>query len=523
MKRIFMTLFCCLGILFFLNAQGGKNEGVSNKVTLGKGTKSSTAIVPKKKTTTFIWEAPREIKFNSTEGNIGIIVNINTGKPITRKQIRVLRNGKDLGIKADVIKLEEKARESYDFSCKVQLKRGENNIVIVVTQDDEEFTSKPRIFIKKGSEITIPVNTGASGALGVFWKKPQWSDIPIVYGDRQFKMEVQINSNVKIRRNDIRVIRKGVQRMPFSADSKLTKIADDQYTFTTTIQLDEEGINDFVVKVNPQVTRPLPPSDPLEINFSPNRPNVFVLSIGVETNLSYTLNDARDFAAMYEKQGVLDGGRLYNVVNTETLIGAKATALSIKSKIEILKTKYKNKQIGKGDLIVIYLSSHGFLDEKRLLRIQGDDYDPAIPVNTSVSYQDDILKPLDKIPCKKLIFIDACYSGETKTNNEDIDYRIDKGFKTLQGFTTIVSSRGDEVSYEHEKWENGAFTEAIIEALGNGRADDVRNPDGLITIDELWEYLNQRVPTLVWKTLKKTQHPKLLINDLGDATIYSKY
>jgi uncharacterized caspase-like protein len=59
--------------------------------------------------------------------------------------------------------------------------------------------------------------------------------------------------------------------------------------------------------------------------------------------------------------------------------------------------------------------------------------------------------------------------------------------------TVLTSSSGAEVSREDPAWGHGAFTQALLEALGSP-ADT--NRDELVSVDELMGYLAQRVPAL---------------------------
>jgi len=84
------------------------------------------------------------------------------------------------------------------------------------------------------------------------------------------------------------------------------------------------------------------------------------------------------------------------------------------------------------------------------------------------------------------------------------------------GYRHIVSSAANEYSYEDPSWENGAFTEAILEALSNqtiattkGKKQSDKNNDHLLTVTELYEFIAQRVPYLVQRTKKEPQHPHM--------------
>ena len=63
----------------------------------------------------------------------------------------------------------------------------------------------------------------------------------------------------------------------------------------------------------------------------------------------------------------------------------------------------------------------------------------------------------------------------------------------MTNVTVLTSSAGSEVSREDPKWQNGAFTEAFLEALG--RVADT-NKNGVVSVNELTGYLTRRVPQL---------------------------
>jgi uncharacterized caspase-like protein len=64
----------------------------------------------------------------------------------------------------------------------------------------------------------------------------------------------------------------------------------------------------------------------------------------------------------------------------------------------------------------------------------------------------------------------------------------------------FTSCSANETSIECDKWQNGAFTEALLEALR-------RDPDGdsLVRINDIAAYLSDRVPALTGGK----QHPEV--------------
>ncbi|MEM9885995.1 MAG: caspase family protein [Bacteroidota bacterium] len=457
---------------------------------------------------------------NERSDKIKLSAIIETLEELNANQISILRNGKKIGTKADVVSLKAvaAARKQFTYENEIELLDGMNKIEIVVEQSDGSLKkSYAKILQKKADTIKEITPNDNEGKPGIYWVSPAWNSEAIVMENRQIILKARIHSPIAIQLSDIYVLRQALQKIPPSTDAQLIKESEGQYTFTTRLDLKEEGINELAIKVQTRVIGEIH-SESLMLQFVPYRPNLHLLSIGTETNLDYTMKDAKDFAECFATQSKAKGGQLFNRVSSEVLTGKAASAQAIKTKIEQLEAQYKTGIIREKDLILFYISSHGFLDEKRQLRIQGDDYIPAAPRATSISYERDIVEVFESIPCKKIILIDACYSGGSKSNNEDIDYQLQILNQALKGFTTIVSSKGDELSYEDGKWENGAFTEVILEGLLKKRAN--QNEDQYITVNELWQYLQLRVPNLVAQVKQRAQHPTLKQNDLGEMPIY---
>jgi uncharacterized caspase-like protein len=122
---------------------------------------------------------------------------------------------------------------------------------------------------------------------------------------------------------------------------------------------------------------------------------------------------------------------------------------------------------------------------------------------------------LAKLDCKKMLFIDACYSGGFIGKDDDEVRAINETLKALteaqQFMVTFTSSRGNQKSYEHPNWQYGAFTKVLLEGL-NGKAD--QNNDRKITINEISSYLEMEVPKIVDKQYHKKQQPNMYLKDV---------
>jgi hypothetical protein len=75
---------------------------------------------------------------------------------------------------------------------------------------------------------------------------------------------------------------------------------------------------------------------------------------------------------------------------------------------------------------------------------------------------------------KVLTFLDTCYSGAVGDDLRDLSADIDLFAAELasaeNGVLVFTSSKATQIANEDPRWENGAFTEALIELLTGGDA-----------------------------------------------------
>jgi len=250
-----------------------------------------------------------------------------------------------------------------------------------------------------------------------------------------------------------------------------------------------------------------------------NKPNLYVLSIGATPpRIDYTKEDAIDvYNKFLEQENFADG--LYGEVHVEKLVGEEATAAEIVSKTAKMAL---GRDITNNDVFILYIASHG----KRIkgeFRIEGSDFDPLAATQTSVSLEQ-LLKSLNKLKAKKLIFLDACESVKGKPviiesmgiRGGALHQSVKKIMKTRPGYTIISSSTGK--AFSHDKWQNGAFTEAFLEGV-SGKANEDNN--NIITTGEINAYLKRRVPELCENVgAKPKQQPDCIKNELDDLPFF---
>lgn len=512
MKKIIILIVACF-VSVHLFAQG----------------KSKRITIKKQQVTLLDWMAPlTDLDLELMNSKLPIKLRLVSPEKINRTSMFITINGKRMtSTKAGEVSLVGTPKnQEYTLGSAVHLLEGNNKIQVTYElMNGQKIRSPIKEIEYQNSKATIGVTTkNGEGEMEnyIYWLSPNTTLLnnkPLTEKKREFPVALKILASRSISKEDIVVFHNDNILVP-SPRSSLKKVSLGEYIFKDFLQLTEapkQNVIDVQFRINGRVCRT---KAALNVEFSPVKGNLYVLSIGTSTDLEFTKTDAWDFAELYTNQAGSE--KLFNRTIVEVLPGKEASASAIKENIEGLKTKFDRGVITSADMIILFLSSHGFLYDSKEFRIQGDDYDSGKPKSTSVSYKVDILDILDRIPCKKLIFIDACHSGAAGARGSNsLNFEIEKLNKIRNGLAVIASSRGNEKSYEDEKWENGAFTEAILLGLQDGKADlETGNKDGIISLLELSRYINKTVPKMVGEVKSQAQHPILLSNSLSDIAIY---
>ena len=243
------------------------------------------------------------------------------------------------------------------------------------------------------------------------------------------------------------------------------------------------------------------------------KPHLYVLAVGVSEykqerlNLRYGAKDAEDFINAIKSQ---EGG-LYKKVTARLLVSTKETA----TKDKILDgLEWLERETTSRDVAMVFLAGHGLNDPKGRYHFLPQDGDPHRLRRTSID-DHEIKKFLSKIAGKTVLFFDTCHSGnilrDVRAGDQQAD--VDKFANELAdaetGVIVFSSSTGKQFSVEKENWQNGAFTEALLEGI-RGMAD-LGKKDRYISIAELEVYLSERVKELTQGEQKPmTAKPKTI-------------
>lgn len=310
------------------------------------------------------------------------------------------------------------------------------------------------------------------------------------------------------------------------------------------------GINNIVLSVtNQKGVESIKEHILLEYNEPANNlPDLHLVMIGVSNygdasrNLTFAAKDANDIMNVFAQQQ-----KHYTNIHTTILTNEQANTTAIVSALDQLKNSNVN------DEVIIYFSGHGLLDKELNYYLATYETDFEAPQNTSLKYSK-LEKLLSAIQArKKLVFIDACHSGEVDKTEVEFDEKDTSGIEAKEvtmrsksgnglvkpklglknsftymrtlfsdiskgtGATIISAAGGMEFALESKDWNNSVFAYAVLRGIKWKKAD--LDGDGYIKISELQRY----VKSTVYQMTNGKQVPTTRqVNRFGDFHIFRK-
>jgi len=223
------------------------------------------------------------------------------------------------------------------------------------------------------------------------------------------------------------------------------------------------------------------------------RPDLYLLAAGVSEyaaealRLNFAHKDARDFAEELGKQD----GRAYGRVHLRILSDFEASGAALRDGLAWLKREARA-----GDFAALFLAGHGVDDAAGRYFFLPHDGDPERLADTALGYGE-IKQALTSLPARSLLFVDTCRAGgvwgRPGEPSSDVVRVVNDLSSPENGVIVFASSTHAQLSVENADWENGAFTEAMLEGLA-GRADLFG--DGEVTVSTLDAYISRRVKKL---------------------------
>jgi uncharacterized caspase-like protein len=226
-----------------------------------------------------------------------------------------------------------------------------------------------------------------------------------------------------------------------------------------------------------------------------------VLTIGVsdygdkakDLQLKFAHRDAQDVAsALVNTQ---EGG-LYAEVKPQFLQNRTADKAGV---FDALAAMERNMEASAGqDLAVVMFSGHGTMIDGQfyLVPYGADDSTPARLKASAIpaaEFQGEITKLAQH--GRVLVLLDACRSaGLIGGALPAAD--VLKSVLTASNVTVLTSSTADKLSREDEKWQHGAFTKVLLDALSGSAHDIDTDHNGVITMAELTAYIAKHLSYL---------------------------
>ncbi len=232
--------------------------------------------------------------------------------------------------------------------------------------------------------------------------------------------------------------------------------------------------------------------------------------------LSYAVADARAFHAELTKPGGLVAPSQAYLHVTD---GERPP-----TRLEILKSiAFVTENTPADGLVVIYVSSHGFIDKNDKSYVMPEDGNLAILKDSALSVAgiEEYLSPPYCKADKRLLVVDACRNKPTRGTKgmagPDASSRFAEELKQARGLATMVSCGPDEFSYEDDSVGHGIYTHFLLQGLNGGA---LRDQHGFVTVTTLAPYVTEQVESWCKAKLKSPiQRPWFTAQISGDIPL----
>jgi hypothetical protein len=210
--------------------------------------------------------------------------------------------------------------------------------------------------------------------------------------------------------------------------------------------------------------------------------------------LRFAEKDAQDvYAALADSQRAL-----YSAVLPQLLDGTVQSA-SRNNLLQALAAMREAIRPGAGrDVAIVHFSGHGAVVDGRLFLLPAEvDRRTDFTLKQSAIRFDEIRDELVELARygRVLVLLDACRSGSASLDGRAAPFDAGEARAALAApnVSILASSGAAELSWEDETWQNGAFTEVFLEALGV-QAD--RDKDGVLDLEDIVSWMDRRLPEL---------------------------
>jgi uncharacterized caspase-like protein/WD40 repeat protein len=255
---------------------------------------------------------------------------------------------------------------------------------------------------------------------------------------------------------------------------------------------------------------------------------LYILTIGIDNygdkattlHLNFADRDAEELAnALFVSQGGQSktGSGLYAKVVPQYLLDGRADKVHVFAAMDRIRQAMAADENAQ-DLAVILFSGHGaMVDGSFYLLPYGVDAGTMDNIAASAIWANEFQNKVAGLAQygRVLVLIDACHAGAVAGDGSPLPSNADLLRQiAIANVSVLTSSSFKEVSFEDAKYDqHGAFTKALLDALGKDASDHLSGP---ISMTELAHYVSVHVPKLTGDQ----QHPHLDLNLSSDANIF---
>jgi uncharacterized caspase-like protein len=181
-------------------------------------------------------------------------------------------------------------------------------------------------------------------------------------------------------------------------------------------------------------------------------------------------------------------------------------------------------QKDRSDLLLLYFSGHGVLDEEGQLYFAVRDTEHDALTSTAIAagfVRQEMNRSLSR---RQVLILDCCNSGSFGKGAKGVGESVGAAAAfEVTGYGRAVLTATDSIQYAWEKEqfvgdaEYSVFTHFLIEGLKTGAADNEGDADGQTALDELFDYARTQI-----RASNARQTPTLSIDKLTDPLIIAR-
>ncbi len=405
-----------------------------------------------------------------------------------------VQNPKVEGLTVERAEKPQETQKNFKFSRNVSLGIGQNLVAIEVIDTQGQVARKEFTVVRNVAPTPTPVPDTPPTIIVI--------EIPATVEQETITIQIASTDDLGVKEVKIRVKKPeaGTRGLSLGEPTELVaekpRSVQKEFELSKNIPLDP-GKNEIIIeaidtagqKTQQVVTifRKIPPQK--------REGEVYSVIIGIGDYQDERIPDLRFTEA--DAQGLYDvltdpnyGGVPED--NVKLLLHKDATVSNIKRAIGT----WLKRQAGEEDTVILYYAGHGAPegDETYWVTYEADIDD----LYATALSNNNVSDMFARIQSKRMItFLDACYSAATVSRSKgtrgmptEIPWDKFKG----EGRVTITASNGKQESLEDKEYGHGVFTYHLLQGL-KGKADGKagENQDGVVELDEIWNYVRDRV------------------------------